>query len=544
MTHRARELGPPASCRQQGAASAVLTLLALLILLFPTTSTAEPLRVLLLDYNAPDEHDVLLSHLCVQRCTTSNNCPPALIRDGVDYFSPDFIVYRPQYLGSALFVIEIYKNKDIDFLSISGHHASGFSGERDRGRFDTESLADQLEGIEGLEPFFTDPALVMLQGCRTDVKSKFDGDPMTYVLHVIDETLVRENEFERLLAAVQQLGGVQQAYRDLFPNACILGYRGTQAPGGRLEIYGQINAFLRGLAGRVENPKIDLRNAYRSDATFRALNQAVEAECPRGWPCNLCAADPAFYRPLTSALVGFLRREQDRVHNTRRTRSASSATRLENHFESSSFYRNSRWSCSAAPPGTPPVWPDPVEESPFGRLFVELLLLELGGLDPVQKALLQRELVHRLGNIRFTELHSTELRVWLQSPDSWERLQSFIHGPLLALSTFRQQDFFAFLANIDCSACLAPILDPKSSPSLLRENAARRLKPSFGPALYRQALRDPDPHVRRAAATRLGPGSSFDLARLALADEDPEVRAAADGLVASIFAGLRRLVVQ
>jgi len=254
-------------------------------------SSEEPLRVLLLDYNEPMEHDVLQSHLCVDPCTRANGCPEELIRDGVDFFSDQYIVYRPRYLGrSARFVVDAFKNRRIDLLSFSGHHASGFTGDLGRGRFDTEKLADHLAGSPGATRFFTDPTMVLLQGCRTDVKSRFDGDPVEYVLHVIEETRVREDEFERLLAAVQQIGGVQQAYRDLFPNACLLGYRGTQAPGGRFEIYGQVNSLLRRLAEQPERigagpaeevrmpAKFDISETRRGHGGFSELNRLIQKE--------------------------------------------------------------------------------------------------------------------------------------------------------------------------------------------------------------------------------------------------------------------------
>ena len=47
--------------------------------------------------------------------------------------------------------------------------------------------------------------MVLLQGCRTDVKSTFEGDPVEYVLHVIQETRVRDDQFERLLAELRPL---------------------------------------------------------------------------------------------------------------------------------------------------------------------------------------------------------------------------------------------------------------------------------------------------------------------------------------------------
>lgn len=502
-----------------------------------TSAKEEPLRVLLLDYNAPDEHDVLSSHLCVEPCRRERGCPEELIRDGVDAWSEDFIVYRPPYLGtSAEFVVQGFANRGIDLLSFSGHHASGFTGDFDRGRFDTESLAVDLEEVEGAAPFFTHPSMVLLQGCRTDVKSEFSGDPLEYVLHVIEETQVREDEFERVMAAIQQIGGVQQAYRDLFPNACLLGYAGTQAPGGRLEIYAQIHSLLRNLVPEARRPpkKIAVARALESQKEAQRINRQVERECPRGWPCNLCAADGATYRPLAKNLARLLRQERDRIHRQETARQDTQRRQLEGLLEGSSFYANTRWSCSGAAPGRAPRWPDPVEESPFGQLFVQLLFLDFDNLPADQRTLLRAELAHRLGRIEWTETDRLALQTWLDQEPHATKLREFLGPPLLRMSTFRQQDFFHFLASLGCTSCFAQILSP-DRPSILRENAVRNLRPSLGAEPYLLAFEDPDRRIRYLAADRLGPDSPLDARRRAFSDPDPELRnRAAAALAASL----------
>ncbi len=491
-------------------------LLLALLLAFPVRAIEdrapprpEPVRVLLLDYHAPTEHDILLSHLCVTPCRYENGCPAELVKDGVDYWSEDFIVYRPAYLGkSARFVVDIYKKRRIDLLSISGHHASGFSGELGRGRFHTEKLRSQVAGSPGAEDFFTSPSLVFLQGCRTDVKSTFDGDPIAYVRHVIEETRVRGDEFERLLAAVQQIGGVQRAYRDLFPNACLLGYSGTQTPGGRTEIYRQISNLLRRLAIEKSGVEIAPRLRKLADESYDDFARRVDAECPRGWPCDLCRAAPDYYRPQAAALVEYLRDEHRRLTTEKRGLTTAQVDRREALFDNASFYANTRWSCSSYAPGRSPVWPDPVNESPFGRLFVELLWIDLDTLNGEEKRILRAELAHRLGGITFTEEDGGKLRAWLLEQGNRATLEHFLfQGPLLSLSTFRQRDFFAFLANIGCVSCLENVFRPET-PSILRENAASRLRPELGEELFRRALTDPDPRVREEAAKRGPRGES------------------------------------
>ena len=492
----------------------------------------DPVRVLLLDYHAPDEHDVLLSHLCVEPCRRSNDCPDELVRDGVDYWSEDFRVYRPGYLGGgATFVVDIYRQRDIDLISFSGHHASGFTGETGRGRFHTEALAAQVGELPGAADFFTHPSMVMLQGCRTDVKSSFSGDPVEYVLHIIQETQVRDDQFGRLLAAVQQIGGVQEAYRDLFPNACLLGYAGTQAPGGRLEIFAQIHSLLRdllpeGTAGGIDD--LGLGEARGDRDALDAINRRVDRQCPRGWPCNLCDHDPS-YRPLARNLAQLIRGERARIHQQRQGRSAADAERLEARLEDASYYANTRWSCSTATPGNEPVWPDPVDESPFGELFVRLLWMELEGFTPAQRRDLRLELLHRLAAIEFAPADAEGVRALLHQPIEWQRLIDFQDHDLLDLSTFRQQDFYGFLGAVGCGDCLATAFTG-GRPSLLRENAARALRPELGPEVYALALADSHSRVRAVAAERLAPEIGPELLARALNDPDAKVREAAEAV--------------
>jgi hypothetical protein len=499
--------------------------LFVVLLMSSPALAADRVRVLLLDYFADVEHDVLQSFLCVEPCTERTGCPESLRAQGVDYWSDDFVVLRPTIDGGARTVIDRFHRSKIDLLSISGHHASGFSGGPDAPRFDTERLRRDLFDAIGVEPFFTHPAMVMLQGCRTDVESEFSGDPREYIRHVIEETDVRRNEFDRLMAAVQQIGGVQKAYRSLFPNACILGYSGTQAPGGRFEIYFQVTGWLRALAtlqaGGVEPPRrFDPQDARGSKAAFDALNRRVEAECPGGWPCNLCAKD-ASYRPLARALAAELRAERRVLASG--GRGSRGAERVESALEAASFYQNTTWSCSSGAPRKFPEYPDPVDESPFARLFAELLLLPFGNLSETERARLHEELVHRLGSIELRDEDRAALDLWLTANAA--RVEDFIHGPLRSYSSFRQRDFFRLLARAGCSPCFASVFKPESTP-LLRQNAAASLLPVLGSVPYRWALADADVRVRRAAAGRIDGTLGSEVLELVRRDPDPTVRAA------------------
>lgn len=485
------------------------------------------LNVLLLDYHAPIEHDVLLSHLCVEPCTRSGGCPDELVRRGVDYWSDDLTVFRPQYLGrNARFVVDIYKERDIDLLSISGHHASGFSGDMGRGAFDTEKLAKQLRNLPGRDAFFTDPSVVMLQGCWTDVKSGFDGDPIEYVRHIIEDTTVRAGESSRLLAAVQQIAGNEEAYRDLFPNACILGYQGTQVPGGLLEIYGQVNGWLRGLAEPEIEPKFSIMEARRTAAGMDEMVRRVDKECaPRGWPCNLCAKDPAYYRPLKDALLRFLRAEDRRLASGS-TRSTAAARGLERRLEDASLYANSRWSCSDQPTDTPPVLPEPLDRGPYLEMFIDLLMVDFGAIEGEVRYRIESELIHMLGNVPAPEAVRARLRDRMESEagQAWRR--KIAQTTLPRLSTFRQRSFFEFLGEIGCEPCFEQAFDP-ATPRLLRENAAAGLHPRLGREVYERALADKSARVRRLATSRIGLELGEDLFVRMSRDADPKVQAAA-----------------
>ncbi|MEM6793403.1 MAG: hypothetical protein AAF725_05445 [Acidobacteriota bacterium] len=500
-------------------------------------STEGRLKVLLLDYHEPIEHDVLLSHLCVEPCTTSAGCPRELVAKGVDYFSDDLAVYRPRYLGqSARFVVQAYKDKEIDLLSISGHHASGFSGEFGRGSFHTTKLAGALRGLDGREGFFTSPGMVMLQGCWTDVKSGFEGDPIEYVRHIVEDTAVRDGQAGRLLAAIQQIAGEDEAYRDLFPNACILGYKGTQIPGGLAEIYGQTNNLFRAveelIEGESRDAKFSFAQARRSAETLDQLVRDIDRECGgRGWPCNLCSQDEDYYTPLAASVIRALAAERDRL-SAGRTRPKGEALALERQLEDNALYANVRWSCSTAPTSTAPRFPEPIDRGPHLELFMQLLMMDLGEIRGAERQRIESELVHLLGATDIVDeatrdrLRQTQIR---PEGTAWRR--AFYERTLRGLSTFRQRDFYDFLSTIGCRPCFREVLTPET-PRQLRENAASQLRPRLGPEIYRLALGDTSARVRRLAASRLAPGLPPELADLALGDADARVVAAAQKALA------------
>ncbi len=439
--------------------------------------------MLLLDYNEPIEHDVLVSHLCVQRCNLANKCPEAYVKDGVDYWSSDFLVYRPQYLGeSAQFLVEAYGPKKIDLLSMSGHHSSGFSGYYDKGRFRTERLSGELAGVHGWQSFFAEPTMVWLQGCWTDVKEGFDKDPIAYIRHVIEDTEVRPGESNRLVAAVNQIAAGKQAYRELFPNACLLGYSGSQVPGGLLEIYGQVQGSLRGLAARegIGLPGVKFVVEGKNEEQLETLLGPVDRECgAAGWPCNLCRQDAAHYQPLARGLARFLREERARLA-AGAARPEGEAKAIERQLEAASFYRNASWSCSIAPTDTAPILPPPIDRAPCAKLFLDLLTSDqLGNIDLETRQSLDAELVHFLGGLKLDEAARENLRTNLSEEPGAGWLKTYLATNLAGISSARQRDLFDFFAEISCADCFR-LLPQDPASWIVRENAASRLRPELG----------------------------------------------------------------
>ena len=485
-----------------------------------------PLRVLLLDYNDPIEHDVLISHLCVERCTERNKCPEELRKDGVEYWSQDYVVYRPPYLGdSASFLVESYGPKKFDLVSFSGHHSSGFSGYYDRGQFRTERLSGELAGITDWQTFFTSPTMVLLQGCWTDVKEGFDKNPVAYIRHVIEDTEVRPGEASRLVAAVNQIAAGKQAYRELFPNACLLGYSGSQVPGGLLEIYGQVHGALRGITSRqgVDLPPVKFVVEGKNDEELEKLLVPVDKECPGGWPCNLCRKDTEAYRPLAKGLARFLRQERERIE-AGKTRTEAEAKQVERQLETASYYHNASWSCAIVPPGTAPVLPPPIDRAPYAKLFLELLSTqELDNIEPETRQSLDAELVHFLGGLKLEPEAKQSLKKGLVEEPGASWLRTYLTSKIQGISSSRQRDFFDFFAEIGCAECFAH-LPQKPESWILRENAASRLRPELGQDLLARFFADPVGRVRRAVVEKMDPVRDRTLLEKALLDTDEKVR--------------------
>ncbi len=490
------------------------------------TPAVPPLRVLLLDYNDPIEHDVLISHLCVEKCNSANHCPEEYVKDGVDYFSNDFVIYRPQYLGeSAQFLVEAYGPKHIDLLSFSGHHSSGFSGYYDRGRFRTERLSGELSGVENWQTFFASPTLVLLQGCWTDVKEGFDKNPITYIRHVIEDTEVRPGEASRLVAAVNQIASGKQAYRELFPNACLLGYSGSQVPGGLLEIYGQVHQTLRGIAARegLALPEIKFAAFGKSREELAEMLVPVDKECGgQGWPCNLCRKDAGQYQNLARGMARFLRQERARMEKGE-PRPEAAAKQIERQLENASYYRNVSWSCATTPPGTEPVLPPPIDRAPYAKLFLDLLTTtELDNVGTETRQSLDAELVHFLGGLKLEDSARESLRLSLSSEPGAGWLKNYLATKIQGISSSRQRDLFDFFAEVGCAECFAALpKDPEGW--ILRENAASRLRTELGHELFASFFADPVARIRRAVVPKLDPIRDLDLLERALQDSDEKV---------------------
>lgn len=399
-------------------------------------SAAEPVQVLLLDYGAPAVNDALLGDLCVKPCRHATGCPDELIKNGVEAWSDDFVVYRPPYVGSsAAFVVRAFKDRGLDLISFAGE-----------GSFDPWGVEDEIAGIDGAELFFTEPTLVLLNAME-GAPPELGGDPEAWLRGLADAGSITPSDVEPFVAALDLLAGTRQLYRVLFPNACLTGVHGSEEVAGLLS---------------------------------RLTGAGDDGECP-----------------LARGLASFLRAG---------TRSVD----------------DEAVDCPEGAPASAPAFTNPSAAAPYARLFVELLWLDTGGLASEDRTLYCSELADRLGSTEVTGLPAIELRAWVHNPRHWEKLDAFVRGPLLQLSSFRQRDFFTFFASLRCGDCLELAM-ADDVPSILRENAAARLVPELGAEPYRRALRDPDPRVRHAAAARLK-GADPEVLREASEHEDPVVR--------------------
>ncbi len=450
-------------------------------------AAAERARVLLLDYGAPAVHDVLQSYLCVEPCTHDAGCPEELVRSGADAWSGDFVVYRPPYVGtSAAFVVRAFKDRGVVLLSFAGAHDAGYG----EGSFDPWSLEDEIAGIDGAELFFTEPKLVFLNGVGDDEPPELMGDPEAWLRRIAETGRVVPADVDPFLWAMELLSGTPQLYRVLFPNACLAGF---DAPEDGEDVRKAVDGVLRRIA--------------RHETGTEVAEEG--AGCPDGWPCNLCRAGGARHRALAGALASFLRGE-------------ARGDDGDEVFGEAAFDRAGD-ACPGTVADASPAFSNPAAAAPFARLFVELLWLETDELETAERTLYYSELVDRLGPTELVGLPAIELRAWVHNPRHWEKLDAFVRGPLLKLSSFRQRDLFTFFASLRCGDCLELAM-AEDVPSILRENAARRLVPELGAGPYRRALADPDPRVRHAAADRLGAGLDPELLREAAEHSDPEVR--------------------
>ncbi|MEO1369480.1 MAG: hypothetical protein AAFX50_20060, partial [Acidobacteriota bacterium] len=329
--------------------------------------------------------------------------------------------------------------------------------------------------------------------------------------------------------AIQQIAGEDEAFRQLFPNACILGYQGTQIPGGLAEIYGQTSALFRGIAGlrgRELAPKYQIIEARKTPGALDQLVRDVDRECGgAGWPCNLCRRDPEHYTPIAEAVFEALREERGRLEAGAR-RDARDALGLEKVLERSSLYANASWSCSTVSPATAPEYPEPLDRGPHLSLFMELLMVDLGQIRGEQRRRIESELVHLLGATEVDDGTRLRLLAQQESPEGTAWRRAFTEGTLSGLSSFRQRDFYDFLSQIGCAPCFDEVF-ADGTPQPRRENAASQLRPRLGTDIYRKALSDPSPRVRLLAASRLAPTLGDELYAAAAADADPRVVEAA-----------------
>ena len=470
------------------------------------------LKILMLTYNWPEEHNVLQSLLCLQPCTKKNKCPKEVLKYQKHaeipevFWNDQFIVVRPVDIGAPQDVVHKFKGFYPNFISMSGHHSSGFSGERNAGDFQLESL-NVYSSQETLASVFGSASLVMLNGCNTEVKSDFVGDPVEYIRHIIQDTQVRGGDLTRLRAAISQISGIQKSYRHIFPNACIMGYSGTSVPGGIPQIYGQYTNALRAIYKLTEKKELSPRLRLLTGGTYAENEKKVFNECPRKqWPCNLCKKDPQYYSSLYLRLAKFLRSEKIR-QSENRSYTPTQVKELETLFNGNRFYKNSKWACSEVSPDTPPTLPNVDSLPRSGKLLIDLLLIQNSqNFTSQQLTEVRGEVLHQLAYIRFSDEELQELRTLIQQDDYKKKIMALRSLITNGSNDTAISDYFNISQKLLCTECLRGIDTPEGyTKASKREKIAfaRSLEPSFGIDRYQLTINDSDDKIAAEAAKKI-----------------------------------------
>ncbi|MCH2535065.1 MAG: hypothetical protein MK008_11535 [Bdellovibrionales bacterium] len=501
-------------------------ILFFLILSTPLWAQSDKPLLAMLTYNATDEHDVLQSLLCLEPCR-GNDCTEEHQQLG-EVLSNSFLnAVKPSELMQSDQTIEALNLLKPDFLSLSGHHSSGFSGSN--GMFYFDQLSHSLP-TEAIRSALSSPKVVLLNGCYTDVSTDFKQDPISYIEHVVTETDVREDTLSRFRSAISQISGFQKEYVNVFPQACIMGYEGRSIPGGIPQIYMQYSNYFRALYELMFNEKIESKYKILS-GDYKTVEGQIHQECPAGqWPCNLCDVDKSYYSKFSKALAEYLKLERKRVEQQISHRDFW-GDRFQQALQNNRFYKNTGWACNQQAEPKEPIIPRTLNRTKNAKLlFKTLFWLQESSLQASDKSSLAADAMHGIHFIKFTSEEEEELKEFTRL-----NAKKFAKLSELKLSKDSMTQYFKLAQKFECQACLGfadsqkdfnALSDTKKwafakalngqSPAHyykrvfqtqdldLTEVAVRNLDPTIHKSFYKDFLAGPTEKLAVAAARSLG----------------------------------------
>lgn len=409
-----------------------------------TSFGAKP-KIAMLTYNAPDEHNVLQSLLCLEPCRGEECSEHKEV--GEVLANSDLMAVKALKLYQSDDTIKALQKIKPDFLSMSGHHSSGFSGSE--GSFYFDELTSSIRSSDLSEALLS-PKVVLLNGCYTDVSKDFQQDPISYIEHIVTETEVRSDTVERFQSAISQISGFQKEYVNVFPQACIMGYEGTSIPGGIPQIYMQYTNYFRALYKALYKEELPAKIKILS-GDYAKKEKKIFNECPNGqWPCNLCEHDSKYYSKFSKALALYLKKEKQRLQQ-KLSHKEFWGESFEQALQDNRFYKNTGWACRQTGTFTEPVIPRNLNRTKNAKLlFKALFWVKDSQLDEQDRVRLAEEALHGIHYIKFQESDLEELR---QFVNYHEQELNSISNLNLKSSSFVQ--YYELVQRFECESCLS-----------------------------------------------------------------------------------------
>lgn len=398
----------------------------------------------MLTYNAPTEHNVLQSLLCLEPCQ-GEDCQQY---EGLGEVlsNSDIVAIKPKDLSESDNTVRVLEKIKPDMLSLSGHHSAGFSGSEGSFYFDQLSTSIQPQQLVSA---FSSPKVVLLNGCYTDASSDFNKDPIGYIEHIVTETSVREASVSRFRSALSQISGFQKGYVNVFPQACIMGYEGLSIPGGIPQIYMQFTNYLRALSEVVLDEKLKPKFKILS-GDYKKVEEEIRNECPGGqWPCNLCEVDSGYYSKLSKTMATYLKKEKQRVAQ-KRSHQEFWGTGFEQKLKNNRFYKNTGWVCQQTAEVREPIIPRTINRTKNAKLlFRALFWIQDSSLSAEDKSSLAAESLHGLTYINYSNEETLEIKRFIKTN---EYALSKISDLNLSEEAF--VNYFKIANKLECEDCV------------------------------------------------------------------------------------------